>query len=70
MKEYGTDRVEGLLSTKHKNYYAQLCKLDDKETKIIEIAVVGFGIAGRFDHNNELKVMEFKEERNRPASNK
>ena len=31
MKEYSTDRLEGVLSTIHQNYYAQLCELDDKK---------------------------------------
>ena len=38
MKEYGSDIEEGALSTVHKNYYAQLCKLDEDETKNIKMA--------------------------------
>ena len=34
MKEYGTDRVEGVFSTIHQNYYTQLWELDDEHTKM------------------------------------
>ena len=64
MKEYGIDRVEVVLSAIHQNYYAQLCKLDDEETKNIEIAAVGF------NHTSKLKVMKVKEAMNGPDSNK
>ena len=70
MKEYGADRVEGELSVIHQNYYVQLCKLDDKETNNIEIAAVGAGVGGGFDHTRELKMMKFKEDMNGPDSNK
>ena len=46
MKEFGTDGIEGVLSTIHKNYYAQLWELDDEETYKIEIAAVGAGLDG------------------------
>ena len=51
MKEYGSDRVDGALSTKHQNYYAKLCKLDDEEMKIESLGV-GLGvyeIQGRYE---------------------
>ena len=44
MKEYGTNDVEGVLSTIHQNYFAQLCELDNEEMKNIEIAAVGAGL--------------------------
>ena len=59
MKEYGSDRVEDVISTS----YAQLCELDDNETKNIKIAAVGAGLGGRFNHT-------FKEAMNRSDSNK
>ena len=46
-----------------------MCKLDD-ETKNIEIADVGAGLGGGFNHTIELKVMKFKEAINRPESDK
>ena len=70
MKEYGSDGVKGVLSTIYQNYYAQLCKLDVKEMKNIEIAAVGAGLGGRFDHTSELKVKKFKEAMNGPDSDK
>ena len=48
MKEFGTNDVEGALSITHQNYYAQLCKLDDKKTKNIEIAAIGAVLSGGF----------------------
>ena len=56
MKEYNSDEVEGVLSTIHQNYYAQLCKLDDKEGKNIKILVVRAGLGGGFNHTSKLKV--------------
>ena len=44
MKEFGTDGIKGVLSSIHQNYYAQLCKLDDEETKNIENATLGAGL--------------------------
>ena len=41
IKEYGTDGIQGVLSTIHQNYYAKLCKLDEEEMKNIDIAAVG-----------------------------
>ena len=35
MKEFGTDGIEGALSSIQQNYYGQLCKLDDEKTKNI-----------------------------------
>ena len=70
MKEYDSDRVEHVLSTMYKNYYAQMCELDNKETKNIKNATVGAGLYGGFDHTSELKVMKFKEAVNRPDRNK
>ena len=63
-------RVEGVLSIIHQNYYAQLCELDDKETKNIEIAAVGAGLGGGLDHTIKLKVMKFKDVMNWPNSDK
>ena len=70
MKEDGTDQVEGALSTIHQHYYTQLCELDDKETKNIEIAAVGAVLGGKFDHTSKLKVMKFKEALIGSGSNK
>ena len=70
MKEYSTDGVEVALSTMHQNYYIQLCKLNYKEMKNIEISAVGAGLGGGFDHTSELKVMKFKEVMNGPESKK
>ena len=39
----------------------QLCELDDKEMKNIEISAVGAGLGSGFDHTGKLKVMKFKE---------
>ena len=60
MKEYSTDKVEGVVSTIHQNCYAQLCDLDEKEMKNIKIAAVGAGPGGGFNHTSNLKVMKFK----------
>ena len=70
MTEYSTDRVEGVLSTLHQNYYPQLCKLDDEEMEKIEIVAVGAVLGDEFDHNSKLKVMKFREVMNGPDSNK
>ena len=61
MKEYGTNDVEGVLSTIHQNYFAQLCELDNEEMKNIEIAAVGAGLGSWFDHTSKLMVMKLKE---------
>ena len=50
-----------MLSAIHQNYYAQLCKLDDKEIRNREIEAVRAGLGGGFAHNSTLKVMKFKE---------
>ena len=47
-----------------------MCKLNDEETKNIEIAAVRAGLGGGFDHASKLKVGKFKEAMNRPDSNK
>ena len=70
IKEYDFDGVEGSLSIIHQNYYSQLCKLDDKESKNIKISMVRSGLGGRFDHSSKLKVMKFKEAMNGPDSSK
>ena len=70
IKEYSSARVEGELSRIHQYYYAQLWKLDEDETKNIEIAVVGTRLCGRFNQTSKLKVMKFKEAMNKPNSNK
>ena len=70
MKEFSTNGIEGMLSTKHQNSYAQLCELDDKEMKNKEIAAVGAGLSSWFDHSSKLKVMKFKEVMNWPDSSK
>ena len=70
MKEYSTDRVEGVLSTIYQNFYAPLYKVDDTELKNIEIAEVGAGLGGGFNHTCELKVMKFKEVVNGPDGDK
>ena len=54
MKEFGTDSKKDVLNIIHQNYYAQLCELDDKETKNIEILAVGAGLGGGFDHTSKL----------------
>ena len=66
MKEFGTDGIEGVLSTIHHNYYAPLCEQDDKEIK----NRVGAGLGDRFDHISKLTVMKFKEVMNGPDSGK
>ena len=43
-----------------------MCKLDDEKMKNIEIAAVGAGLSGRFNHTSKLKMMKFKEAINRP----
>ena len=53
-KEFGTDRKKDVLNIIHQNYYAQLCEIDDKETKNIEILAVGAGLGGGFDHTSKL----------------
>ena len=47
-----------------------MCKLDEEETKNIEIEAVGARLGGRFDHTSKLKVMKFEEDMNRPDRNK
>ena len=49
MKKYGSDGVEGALSTIHQNYYIQRCKLDEDETMNIKISAMEAGLGGRFD---------------------
>ena len=61
MKEFSTYGIKGALYTIHQNYYTQLCKLDDEETKKIEIAAVGAGLRCGFNHTSKLKVMKLKE---------
>ena len=70
MKAYSSDGVESALNIIHQNYYAELCKLDDKETKNIKIAAVGAWLDVGFNHTSELKVMKFKEAMKRPDNNK
>ena len=70
MIKYCSVGVEGALRTIHQNYYAQLCELDDKETKNIEIEAVGDRLGDRFDHTSESKVMKFKEAMNGPDNDK
>ena len=53
INKYDSDGGEGALSAIHQKYYVPLCKLDDKETKNIEIAAVGSGPGGGFDHTSE-----------------
>ena len=48
----GSDGVEGVLSTIYKNYFAQMCKQDDTETKKIEIATVGAGLGDGYNHTD------------------
>ena len=69
MKENSSDGVEGALSTIYQNY-TQLCKLNNVETKNIDIAAVGVGLDSRLDHTSKLKVIKFKEAMNGPDSNK
>ena len=59
MKKFGTECIKGVLHIIYQNYYAQLCGLDDKEKKNIEISAVGAGLSSRFDHTCKLKVMKF-----------
>ena len=59
-----------MLSIMHQNYYAQLCELYDEEMENIEIAAVGTELGGKFNHTSELKLMKFKEDMNRPDSDK
>ena len=37
MKESDIDRIEGVLITIHQSCYAQLCELDDEETKNMKL---------------------------------
>ena len=62
--------VDVAISTIHQNYYAQLCELDEDEAKNVEIAAVGSGLGGEFNHTSKLKVMKFKEAMNGPDSDK
>ena len=55
MKECDDDSIVGALSTTQQNYYSQLCQLDDKEMKNVEIAAVGAGLSDGFDHTSKLK---------------
>ena len=52
MNEYGSDGVEGALSTRHQNYYTHLCELDEEKTKSIKIAAVGVGLGGGCDNTS------------------
>ena len=70
IKKYNPDRVEVALRTIQQNYCTHLCKLDEDGTKNIEIADVGAGFGGGFDHTSKLKVMKFKEAMNGQDSNK
>ena len=50
VKKFGTDGIEGVLSTIHQKYYAQL--LDGKEMKNIGILAVAAGLGCGFYHTS------------------
>ena len=45
-------------------------KIDDKETKNIEIKAIGAGLGSGLNHTSKLKLTKFKEAMNKPDSNK
>ena len=49
------------------NYYASLANLDEDDVQVqMEVAGVGAGLGGGFNHTTELHVMKYREAMNRP----
>ena len=66
LKEDGSDKIEGAFTTIHQNYRTQLCKVNEDETKNINIAAVGARLGGGFDYTSKLKVIKLKKAMKQP----